>query len=162
MTLDNQITNRLLATMHNLDRASDVIFARFGMTATSHGILKHISAGLSTTTALAKAMDNTLGNITHKTKALEQSGYIQRAFDPADKRVWHFAITDDGGAALDTIDAVYQAALHQLYSEFSTTQKQQVSDFLGRVQGHLDRVLTADRPDFVQFVDQLSNKQGDK
>jgi len=162
MNIDAKIISAIVASSRNLDRANGVIFARFNLTATGREILQHIGAGLSTTTALAKVMDNTLGNITHKTKALEQAGYIQRSYDKLDKRVWHFGITDSGRAALAMIETIYSAALRQLFSEFPDTRKQQVFSFLDQMQSHLDHLLTAHKPEFIQFVDDLINKHGAK
>ena len=160
MELDVKITDAMLASSRKLRHASDVIFSRFAMTATSREILRAIETGVSTTTALAEIMGSTPAGITHNTKALEQAGYIERSFDKADKRIWHFKATADGNTALADVEAIYQQALKQLYSGFSDAQRRQALDFLDRVQTHLDTVLHGRKADFIQFVDHQITQRG--
>lgn len=158
MDIGANITNKLLAVTQILGKTSDVILAQFGITFMCYEILKHIDAGTATTTALAKTMNTTLSGITHKTKSLEQSGFIERSFDKNDKRVWYFAITEEGKTSLNLIESIYEEAMRQLYSEFSKTQKQQVFDFLDKIENHLNHVLHEHKTELIEFVKGLSPK----
>jgi len=152
MDINVNITNKLLAVTQILEKTGDVIFAQFRTTFTGYEILKHINAGTTTTTALAKTMNSTLSSITHKTKVLEESGFIERSFDKNDKRIWYFAITKEGRTSLKLIESIYQEALKQLYSEFTNSQKQQVFDFLNKIENHLNHALLEHKTEFVEFV----------
>lgn len=140
MSLETDITHQLLATTRLLERTWDEVFARFGITLRAYELLLDIQAGLDTTGALANATQNTPASITHKTKLLEDLGYLARQVDAADKRVWHFSLTPRGRALVATVQRINTAALAQLYGEFSTEQKQHVWAFLNALAAHLKLV----------------------
>ncbi len=162
MDISVNITNKLLAVGQILGKTSDVVFSQFRMTFTGYEILKHINAGTATTTALAKSVNSTLSSITHKTKSLEQSGFIKRSFDINDKRIWYFAITDEGRTSLAHIEAIYQEVTQQLYSEFTNSQKQQVFDFLNKIENHLNHVLLEHKTELIEFVKRSTKKSASK
>jgi DNA-binding MarR family transcriptional regulator len=140
MSLETDITHKLLATTRLLERTWDEVFARFGIGLRAYEILVDIAAGLDTTTQLADLTQSTPASITHKTKLMEDLGYLARRVDPDDKRVWHFSLTERGRALLETVQHVNAAALDQLYGEFSTEQKQHVASFLDALAAHLSQV----------------------
>jgi DNA-binding MarR family transcriptional regulator len=140
MSLEMDITHQLLATTRLLERTWDEVFARFGITLRAYELLLDIQAGLDTTGALAGVTQNTPASITHKTKLLEDLGYLTRRVDPEDKRVWHFSLTPRGRELVETVQRINTAALAQLYAEFSTEQKQHVWAFLNALTAHLKLV----------------------
>lgn len=159
MDINVNITNKLLAVTRILEKTSNVILAQFKITYVGYEILKQISAGTATTTTLAKTMNSTLSNITHKTKILEETGFIERSFDKNDKRVWCFAISKKGKTSLKLIESIYQEAMKQLYSEFTNSQKQHVLDFLNKIENHLSHALLEHKTELIAFVKDLSKSQ---
>lgn len=152
MDTNVNITNKLLAVTRVLEKTSDVVFGQFGITFAGYEILKHINTGTNTTTALAKVMSSTLGNITHKTKILEASGLIERSYDKADKRIWYFAINKKGKSTIKLVESIYQEAMKQLYSGFTDSQKQQVFNFLNKIESHLNHVLLEHKIELIEFA----------
>ena len=96
MSVNTEITETLLETTRMLDRTGDMLFSRYGIAMTSYEILGYISDNISTTKGLAQKLQTTYSNITHKTKLLEEKGYINRTIDPKDKRSWNFRLTPEG------------------------------------------------------------------
>lgn len=158
MDIDIDLTNRLLAVTRSLEKTSDIIFSQFRITLTGYEILKLIDTGTETTTALSKSMYCTLSSITHKTKVLEKEGFVQRASDQHDRRIWRFSVTDKGKTTLGLIGSLYQEALKRLYSGSSHSQKQQVSEFLEKIENHLQHALGEHRSELTEFVKNWSQK----
>lgn len=154
MNIDTYIVGKLFSVARMLGKAGDIIFSRFGITSRSYDILMHISNGVNTTAKLAHAMQSSLANITHKTKLLEERGYIKRKVDPNDKRVWFFSITEEGKKLLETANLLSEKAIEELYSQFSSKQKQQILDFLKTTEKNLDNALQ-DRKEFAEFLEKL-------
>lgn len=150
--IDTNITNKLFDVARILEKTSDIFFAQLGVTFTGYETLKHINAGTNTTTALAITMNGILSNITHKTKVLEEAGLIERSFNKNDKRIWHFAITKKGTIILKLIESTYEKATRQLYSEFANSQKQQILNFLNKIESHLKHVLGEHKAELNKFA----------
>jgi DNA-binding MarR family transcriptional regulator len=142
---NSEITDRITSVVRLLDKAGDIMFSRFGLTMGSYRILTYISLGIITTKELAKKIQSTPGNITHKTKILEEGGYIRRSVSAQDKRKWDFILTPNGEKALKNIQSLHEQALGQLYSQFSQKQKLRLKDFLDATEKHLEFVVQNDR-----------------
>ncbi len=154
MNINVDITYKLLVTARMLEKVGDMLFSKFGITARSFEILKHINSGINTTTMLADAMQSSLANITHGTKILEEKGYIKRIVNERDKRIWCFSITKKGQGLLETVNSIYEAGMIPLYSQVPAKQKQRILDFLNATEEHL-KVVIQDDTHIAEFMTNL-------
>jgi len=154
MNTNTAIINKLLITARALERVGDEIFSRFGITLGMYEILMLIAKDVDTTTKLAGISQITLASITHKTKLMEDNGYIQRIINKEDKRVWRFSLTKKGQALLETIHAMYEQLTVPLFAQFSEVDKQHMLKFLTATEEHLGNVLQ-NRQMIAAFVDNL-------
>jgi len=159
MNTNIDIISKLLVTSRVLERAGDVIFSRFGITQGMYEILVLVSDHVDTTTKLAGISQITLANITHKTKFLEDKGYIQRVVNKDDKRVWYFSLTQKGQSLLETVRAVYEEMMVLLFAQFSEAHKQQTLTLLTATEQHLMHVLQ-NRQIIVEYVNKLIEQKG--
>jgi DNA-binding MarR family transcriptional regulator len=158
MNTNTDIVNKLLITARALERAGDEIFSRFGITWGMYEILMLVTKDVDTTTKLAGISHITLASITHKTKLMEDNGYIQRVVNKEDKRVWRFSLTTKGQDLLETIHAMYEEMTVPLFSQFSEAEKQQILKFLTATEEHLGNVLQ-NRQMIAEFVDNLAKQK---
>ena len=154
MNTDIDIISKLLVTARALERAGDQIFSKFDITLGMYEILVLVADRVDTTTRLAGISQLTLASITHKTKLMEDKGYIKRVVSKADKRVWYFSLTPKGQSLLETIRAVYEEMTVPLFAQFSEVQKQQTLTLLTATEQHLRHVLQ-NRQIIVEFVNKL-------
>jgi DNA-binding MarR family transcriptional regulator len=161
MSINTEITDSILETSRMLYRTGDMLFSRYGITMTSYEILGYISDNISTTKDLSQKLQTTYSNITHKTKLLENKGYIKRTLDSKDKRSWNFYLTLEGEKTLTTIRFLHSEATKQLYNQFSEKEKQFMVDFLQAIKQHL-MMISQNRDQLTKFVNEvvnLSNKR---
>jgi DNA-binding MarR family transcriptional regulator len=107
---------------------------RFGLSESDIEALEAlIDTGASTAGALGELMGLTSGAITRLIDRLEQSGYVRRVADPADRRRVIIEVVPDKVAAvkqlLDTIRARESAEL----GSFSESELRTINDFLSRM-----------------------------
>jgi DNA-binding MarR family transcriptional regulator len=107
---------------------------RFGLSESDIEALEAlIDTGASTAGALSELMGLTSGAITRLIDRLEQSGYVRRAPDPADRRRVIIEVVPEKVAAvkdlLDTIRARESAEL----GSFSESELRTINDFLSRM-----------------------------
>jgi len=159
MNTNIDIISKLLVTARALELAGNEIFSRFGITLSMYEILMLISDHVDTTTKLASISQITLAGITHKTKLMEDKGYMQRVVDKEDKRVWYFSLTPKGQSLLETIRAVYEEMTVPLFAQFSETHKQQTLTLLTATEQHLSHVLQ-NRQIIVAYVNELIGQKG--
>ncbi len=159
MKTDIDIINRLLVTARALEKAGDEIFSRFGITQGMYELLVLVADRVDTTTKLANISQITLAGITHKTKFLEDKGYIQRVVSREDKRVWYFSLTPKGQELLETIRAVYEEMTVPLFAQFSEAHKQQALILLTATEQHLRHVLQ-NRRIIAERLDKLIEQKG--
>lgn len=160
MSINVDITYKLLVTARMLEKVGDMLFSRFGITARAFEILRLIDRDISTTTVLADAMQSSLANITHGTKILEEKGYVKRVVNERDKRIWCFSITEKGQGLLETVDAIYEAGMIPLYSQFPAKQKQRILGFLNATEEHLKLVIQDDTHIAEFLSNLLKEKRG--
>jgi DNA-binding MarR family transcriptional regulator len=153
------IIGKLLVIARALERAGDEIFSSFGITLGMYEILMLIADNVDTTTKLANISQITLASITHKTKHMEDKGYIKRVVSKEDKRVWYFSLTNKGRILLETILAIYEEITVPLFAHFSESYKQQTLTLLTATEEHLRYVLQ-NRKIIVDYVDKLIEKKG--
>jgi DNA-binding MarR family transcriptional regulator len=158
MTINTEITESLLETARMLDRTGDMLFSRYGIAMTNYEILGYISNKISTTKELSQKLQTTYSNITHKTKLLEDKGYIKRTLDPNDKRSWNFCLTSEGEKTLAAIRFLHSEATKQLYNQFSEKEKQFMVDFLQAIKQHL-MMISQNRDQLAKFVNEVVDSQ---
>jgi MarR family transcriptional repressor of mepA len=154
MTINTEITESLLETARMLDRTGDMLFSRYGIAMTNYEILGFIGNNISTTKDLSQKLQTTYSNITHKTKLLEEKGYIKRTLDPKDKRSWNFCLTPEGEKTLSAIRFLHSEATKQLYNQFSEKEKQFMVDFLQAIKQHL-MMISQNRDQLTKFVNEV-------
>lgn len=159
MNTSIDIIRKLLVTARALERVGDEIFSRFGITLGIYEILMLVADHVDTTTKLASISQITLASITHKTKLMEDKGYIQRVVNKEDKRVWYFSLTPKGQSLLETIRAVYEEMTVPLFAQFSEAHKQQALTLLTATEQHLKDVLQ-NRQIIVEYVNKLIEQKG--
>ena len=154
MTINTKITDSILETARMLDRTGDMLFSRYGIAMTSYEILGYISNNITTTKDLSQKLQTTYPNITHKTKLLEDKGYIKRTLDPKDKRSWNFCLTLEGEKTLTAIRFLHSEATRQLYNQFSEKEKQFMVNFLQAIKQHL-MMISKNRDQLTKFVNEV-------
>jgi DNA-binding MarR family transcriptional regulator len=142
-----------------LERVGDEIFSKFDITVGMYEILTLIADHVDTTTKLAGISQITLASITHKTKHMENKGYIKRVVSKQDKRVWYFSLTPKGRNLLETIRAVYEEMTVPLFAQFSEAHKQQALALLAATEQHLGYLLQ-NRHMIAEFVNGLVEQKG--
>jgi DNA-binding MarR family transcriptional regulator len=153
------IVSKLLVTARALERAGDEIFSKFGITLGIYEILMLVSDHVDTTTKLASISQITLASITHKTKFMEEKGYIKRFVNKNDKRIWYFSLTPKGQSLLETIRGVYEEITIPLFDQFSEVHKEQVLNLLAATDQHLKHVLQ-NRSIIAGYVNKLIEQKG--
>lgn len=154
MNVNAHIVGMLLVTARVLEKVGDVIFSRFGITLSMYELLMLIAVRVNTTTQMANVSQITLASITHKTKIMEEKGYIQRVMDNKDKRVWYFSLTPAGQRLLDTVSAVYDKLTSPLFIQLSDKEKQQIVSFLTGTEEHM-RIALNNRVVMLEHIDTL-------
>lgn len=159
MNTNIDIISKLLVTARALERAGDEIFSKFDITLGMYEILMLVADHVDTTTKLASISQITLASITHKTKLMENKGYINRVVNKEDKRVWYFSLTPKGQSLLETIRAVYEEMTVPLFAQFSEAHKQEALTLLIATEQHLRHVLQ-NRQIIVEYVNKLIEQKG--
>lgn len=159
MNTNIDIVSKLLVTARALERVGDEIFSKFDITVGMYEILTLIADHVDTTTKLAGISQITLASITHKTKQMENKGYIKRVVSKQDKRIWYFSLTPKGRHLLETIRAVYEEMTVPLFAQFSETHKQQALTLLTATEQHLSHVLQ-NRQIIAEFLSELIEQKG--
>jgi len=153
------IIGRLMVTSRVIEQVADAILARFGITLAMYELMMLMSDGIDTTTKMASISRITLASITHKTKLMEERGYIRRVVNQKDKRVWCFSLTPSGQSLLAAVSAVYDKVTRPLYSQVSERDKQRVLSFLTATEDHL-RYALDNRSMMLEHIEQFL-AQGD-
>ncbi len=156
---DVDIVNALLVATRALERAGDEIFSRLGITLGMYEILTLIAHQVDTTTQMANLSQTTLASVTHKTKLMEERGYIRRVVNLRDKRVWRFSLTPLGQNLVEAVGEVYQEVTRPLFAQFSETEKRQVLSVLTAAEEHLRHILQH-RSIMTEYVDRLILERG--
>ncbi len=146
-------------TARALEKVGDTIFTRFGLTVSMYELLMLIAEGISTTTKMASLSQITLASITHKTKYMEEKGFIQREMNRDDKRIWRFYLTPEGQRRLDAISEVYDAVTKPLFAQLSRDERRLILSFLAATEDHMRQALQ-NRTLVAQHADQLIREKG--
>ncbi len=157
--IDADVISMLLVTTRALERAGDEILSRFAITMGMYEVLMLIAHQVNTTTEIANLSQITPASVTHKTKLMEEKGFIRRVVNLSDKRVWRFSLTPLGQSLFETVGDVYQEVTRPLFAQFSETEKQQVLSVLTATEEHLRHVLQH-RSIMAEYVDRLILERG--
>ncbi len=96
--------------------------------------LQRSSAGLSMG-ELSQRLMVTGGNITGIVAALESEGLIDRAPDPADRRINRVRLTAAGEASFEHMAKAHEKWIINLYAGLSAQEQADLSELLGRLKG---------------------------
>ena len=157
-----KITEQIVAVARLLDKVGDMIMSDFNISMGAFEVMVLIKAGDATTGELAKRTRSTPSNITHMTKVLEERGFISRSVDGKDKRVWRFVISKEGEAMMASVQSFYDEAVSMLFSQFTSHQRRDVSDFLKATQDHLELVMDNEEHvlEMVKMIKDRKNEAG--
>jgi MarR family transcriptional regulator for hemolysin len=90
-----------------------------------------------TQSALAEALGITDATLTHHLKALESQGLVRRRREPANRRVQHVELTDEGVAAFERLRAVAAGHDARLRSQLSGEDMDQLRVLLDKLEAGL-------------------------
>ena len=156
MILASEVSDQIIATARLLEQAGNLMMAEFGITMGAYETMKLIGQEIATTTELAGRTKSTLANITHKTKVLEERGFILRTVGQ-DKRTWRFSLTSEGRGLLETVERFYSEAVNTLFSQFSEAQMGSALHLLTNTQEHLEMILQ-DKSELREFARDLKRR----
>ncbi len=152
------IVGRLLVTARALEQVGDAILERYGITLSMYELLMLISAGVNTTSVLARESRITPASITHKTKLMEEKGYISRRVAASDKRVWHFSLTPAGRRLMETVSATYDKVSRPLLADLSNRERQKILSFLTNTEEHM-RYALENRSLMLEHIDGMLRQE---
>ncbi len=153
------IIDRLMVVSRAIEQVADAILARFGITLAMYELMMLISAGTDTTTTMARSSRITLASITHKTKLMEEKGYIRRVMNPEDRRIWRFSLTPAGESLLAAVSDVYDRVTRPFLSQVPLKERRRVLAFLTATEEHL-RYALDNRSMMLEHIDRFL-AQGD-
>jgi DNA-binding MarR family transcriptional regulator len=159
MVRSSEVSYQLIATSRLLEQAGDVVLDEFGITMAMYELMMMVARGFNTTTELARQSRSTLANITHKTKSLEEAGYLRREISHQDRRIWKLSLTAEGRRLLDSVESYYEKAVNRLFSEFSEKELETTLDLLIRTRQHLELML-GQEDELRHFASELRNSRG--
>ena len=153
-SVNAHIIGMMLVTTRALEKVGDAIFSRFGITLSMYELLMLIAVKVDTTTKMANMSQITLSSITHKTKIMEEKGYIRRVMDRKDKRIWYFSLTPSGKNLLETVSRVYDKVTTPLFTKLSEQEKKQIVAFLAETEEHM-RIALEKRSQMLEHIDKM-------
>ncbi len=113
--------------------------AEFGMTLARFDYMAQLQRhpdGLRMS-ALSRYLMVTGGNVTGLTDELEKEGLVERVAEPEDRRSVRVSLTPKGTTLFDSIAAVHEAWVIDIFAGMSMPQKTQLHDLLGRLRVQL-------------------------
>jgi DNA-binding MarR family transcriptional regulator len=152
----SEVSDQIITTSRLLDQVGNLIMSEFGITMNGYETMILIDKNINTTTELANQTNSTLANITHKTKILEEKGYIRRNLGE-DKRKWNFSLTSEGKELLESVDKYYDLATNRLFSQFTEVELQSMLGILNKTSQHLEFILM-NETDLMDYVKSLRQK----
>lgn len=93
--------------------------------------------GVCRPSELAASLGVDASTITHRLRALEQGGYIERLTDPADGRAFQVRLSPDGAAALSRLHAARRALFERLLDGWSDRERRDFAAAAARLRDAL-------------------------
>lgn len=110
------LTNAVMATADAFLRESQRLFRPFGLTAAQYNVLNVLApqaAGMSQR-ELSDYLVVDRSNVTGLLDRMEKAGWVQRADDPADRRIYRVTLTPSGRSLWRKVEPRYRAVVAQV------------------------------------------------
>jgi DNA-binding MarR family transcriptional regulator len=110
------LTNAVMATADAFLRESQRLFRPFGLTAAQYNVLNVLApqaAGMSQR-ELSDYLVVDRSNVTGLLDRMEKAGWVQRADDPADRRIYRVTLTPSGRNLWRKVEPRYRAVVDQV------------------------------------------------
>jgi DNA-binding MarR family transcriptional regulator len=75
---------------------------------------------------------------------LEESGFVERRRDPADRRAWRIHLTEQASPVLDELQALASELIEESLQGFSSTQRTQLIEALEALRSNLNNAQESD------------------
>ncbi|EDY47322.1 MarR family winged helix-turn-helix transcriptional regulator [Streptomyces clavuligerus] len=139
------VATRLMAAGALLDRASEVHFARFGLSTGRYRLLADLEdcGGEKSPSRLARSLGVSRATVTGLVNGLEREGLVARRASAEDGRGAVVVLTARGDRRLRDMAADHFARLQALVGALSAEERDVFLDLLGRITGGVG-ALTAD------------------
>jgi DNA-binding MarR family transcriptional regulator len=133
-----RVESTLMATANAIRAAYDQRLAPLGLNLSVASLLAYIcDYGPVSQTRAAEHLDQGRAVTGTHVDKLESLGLVERQPDPADRRVWLVAVTDDGRRLTSEIEAVDTVLRDELRSGISRAERQTLAGLLVRLQHNL-------------------------
>jgi DNA-binding MarR family transcriptional regulator len=135
-----RVESTLMATANAIRDAYDGRLAPLGLTLSTASLLAYIcDFGPVSQTRAAEHLGQGRAVTGTQVDKLEALGLVERRPDPADRRVWLVAITDDGARLTRSIADVDQVFRAELRSGISRADRQTLAGLLVRLQQNIQQ-----------------------
>jgi DNA-binding MarR family transcriptional regulator len=122
--LGHELTRAVLTTADVFLREGQRLFRPHGITAAQYNVLSALAAageGMSQR-ALGDVLVVDRSNVTGLVDRMEKAGWVRRADDPADRRVYRVSLTAAGRRLWEKISPAYEAVVLQVVAGLSDRQ----------------------------------------
>lgn len=110
-----------------------------GLTFRQYRILRRVTEGETTITAIGQSATITLPAISESVDGLVRKGLLERRTDARDRRAVHLVLTEDGHRALDEAQARLDHLAETILEDFGVRRREQLRRDVSRLR---DRVTT--------------------
>ncbi len=122
--LGHELTRAVMTTADTFLRQGQRLFRSYGITAAQYNVLSALAAtgeGISQR-ELGDVLVVDRSNVTGLIDRMEKAGWVRRANDPADRRVFRVLLTPDGRRLWKKISPVYETVVLQVVEGLSEKQ----------------------------------------
>jgi DNA-binding MarR family transcriptional regulator len=130
-----ELTTAVMATADVFLRESQRLFRPYGLTAAQYNVLNVLGPrddGMSQR-ELGDVLVVDRSNVTGLLDRMEKAGWVRRADDPADRRVYRITLTPSGRRLWRKIEPRYLAAIAQVTAGISAQEMAACTELLNRL-----------------------------
>ncbi|HEY9247794.1 MAG TPA: MarR family transcriptional regulator [Rariglobus sp.] len=134
--LGHELTRAVMTTADVFLREGQRLFRPHGITAAQYNVLSALAAageGISQR-ELGDLLVVDRSNVTGLVDRMEKAGWVRRADDPSDRRVYRVTLTPAGRRLWEKISPAYQAVVLQVTGGLTEKQARATLDALARLQ----------------------------
>jgi DNA-binding MarR family transcriptional regulator len=137
-----EVFGRLGRLARVLEPAVEAVFAKHGLRHGEFDVLAALRRSGEPYTLIPSALSETLmmsrAGMTNRLDRLEAAGLVDRTLDPADRRSFRIALTDEGRRVVDAAVTEHTANLERLVSGLSPDDATRLSQILRTLLDSLD------------------------
>ena len=121
-----------------LTNAGEQLFRQFDLTEAQFNVLFSLKYNPRDVTQsdLGKRLVVTRASITSVLDRLEGKGLVARVDVPANRRIYHVVLTEDGRALIDEVEPLYREKIHQTMNGLGERDCRDLIALLERVRSH--------------------------